>query len=147
MIVSLWIKLLNFLSFLTFIISCHLLSRNNEFFEWVKLKLHQTIHPFLRLMCFSKILLISFWESLLSNHLIKIYSNVRGYWVFIQKHFISFFEIKTMKNEWDLLYWYLVPQFISKDVFLIFEWMKSGLWKNKQRDLKHDLLCVMRFLN
>ena len=96
LIVSLWIKALNFLFIPYTIISCHLLSWYNEFYEWVELKLHQPIHPFFEIVVFLKDSSDFFWELLLLNHLKLINSNVRGYWVFIQKHFIPLFEIKAM---------------------------------------------------
>ena len=93
------LKLLTSFSFLTLTLSYSLLTRSNEFFEWVELKLHQIIHPFFDIIVFSKIFLISFWESLLLLiHLKMIYSNVRDYWVFIQKHFIPLFEVKAMED-------------------------------------------------
>ena len=63
---------------------------------------------------FSKILLISFRESLFV-HLKMIYSNVRGYRVFIQKNFIPpFLKSRQRKTNEICFQWYLVPQVIRQ---------------------------------
>ena len=82
---------------LSFLIVCcpEAMNSLNEW-NWNLIKL---FIPFFDIIVFSKIFLISFWESLLLLiHLKMIYSNVRDYWVFIQKHFIPLFEVKAMED-------------------------------------------------
>ena len=98
---------------LSFLVICwsETMSSLNEW-NWNSIKL---FIPFWHCCVFQRFFWFLFWESLLLlNHLKLIYSNVRGYWVFIQKHFIPLFEIKAKKNEWDLFHWYLVPQIIKQ---------------------------------
>ena len=141
------LKLLTSSSFLTFIISYHLLTRSNEFFEWVELKPHQTIQSLYEIIVFLKdssdfflrIIICPFENDLFECKRLPSFHSETLY---------SFFEIIAKKNEWDLFSLILVSSdYQTRRCFWFLSEYNQGCWKSKQRDFNHELPYVMRVLN